>query len=226
MKHFVLSILILFPLLGCAQNSKNMEKEVNEIFSDLGEYVKHRDQAVNYHANIYIGAVNFEVLINDFPVQKFYRPATGAISTSIPINTAILKPGKQTWKIKVYPSLTHKVDENGEIIASMPDTAISKGGRIEMNIEGIYYDENGNIVKEDHNIVSFEAPLREDPETGRMILVDAGKPYVEYSGTFEAKVPYQLEGWSEGQDLTQLDTDDLEEKVVKVYKEFSKNWGD
>jgi len=63
-------IILFFTHYVYAQDENPSMVEVNEIFSDLGKFVQHRDQAVNYHANIYIGAVNFEVL-------EFYRPATG-----------------------------------------------------------------------------------------------------------------------------------------------------
>lgn len=34
------------------------------------------------------------------------------------------------------------------------------------------------------------------------MLSDAGKPYIEYSGTFQADVPYTLSGWENSTDLS------------------------
>lgn len=80
------------------------------------------------------------------------------------------------------------------------------------------YDNEGGIEKNFDKALDFEAPLMVDSTNNRKILADAGKPYVEYSGVFKAKVPYQLEGWLEGQNLTKMDKDELLEKVLKAYK--------
>ena len=214
MKHFILCISMTFSFLGCAQNSKNME-EVNELLGNLYKEVQYQNKAINYHADIFIGGCNFEVLINDFPVHSYYGDGRGAVSTSIPINTAILGPGKQTWKIRIYP--VRKVWEEDDVPFMTIEESISKGARAEISIEGVRYDNEGGIEKSFGKVVDFEAPLIVDSVSNRKILGDAGMPYVEYSGVFEAKVPYQLKGWSEGQDLTKMDKDELLEKVLKAY---------
>ncbi|WP_237276921.1 hypothetical protein [Tenacibaculum ovolyticum] len=45
-------------------------------------------------------------------------------------------------------------------------------------------------------------------------------PIYEASWTFEAEVPYKLEGWRNAQDLTKIDKEKLEKKVVAKFKEY------
>ena len=146
MKNFTTILLAsILCLQSCAQNDKEMNAKATQILSNLYKEVQHSDQRINYHADIFIGSCNFELLINDFPVETYFDAGNGAISASIPINTAILKPGTQTWKIRVYP--IHDVKEIKGIIAKVPRTAIEDGARVEIKIEGIRYKENGDIEK-------------------------------------------------------------------------------
>ncbi|MCW3161095.1 hypothetical protein [Chryseobacterium oryctis] len=195
-----------------------MDKEVNEILGNLYKDVKNYDQRINYHADIFIGGCNFEVFINDFPVFKYYGPGNGAITTSIPINSAILNKGQQTWKIKVFP--IHNIKEiNGKTISNVSPT-IQEGARVEIDIEGVRFKESGGIEENFGKVLKFEAPLKKDPQNGSNIFADAGKPYIEYSGTFQADVPYQIEGWNNSEDLTKIDSNTLKQKILKEYQKF------
>ncbi|KQB40374.1 hypothetical protein RC62_264 [Flavobacterium aquidurense] len=46
-------------------------------------------------------------------------------------------------------------------------------------------------------------------------------PYIELKGEFEAMVPYELEGWSKGMDLSKEDPKKLEEEVLGRMKEIA-----
>ena len=72
--RFSISVIfsLLFCLQGCGQNNKAMDEKVEEIFGSFYKDVKHYDQRINYHANIFIGGCNYEILINDFPVDSYY----------------------------------------------------------------------------------------------------------------------------------------------------------
>jgi|SRR5690554_313134 len=211
-----LIIIYVLSINACAQNKKQSMEEVNELLGNLYKEVQYQNKAINYHADIFIGGCNFEVLINDFPVHSYYGDGRGAVSTSIPINTAILGPGKQTWKIRMYP--VRKVWEEDDVPFMTIEESISKGARAEISIEGVRYDNEGGIEKSFGKVVDFEAPLILDSVSNRKILGDAGMPYVEYSGVFEAKVPYELKGWSEGQDLSKIDKDEMLQNLVKHYQ--------
>lgn len=97
-------------------------------------------------------------MINDYPVDRYFGPGDGSSSGSTPINIAILKPGIQKWKIKVYPVRDRK-EVNGEVTL-VPQNIIQPGARVEMEIEGVRFSENGDIEKRFGKVVKFEAPLK------------------------------------------------------------------
>lgn len=221
MKNFAIIIFTSFLFLqSCAQSNNEMNKQTTQALGNLYKDVQHYDQRINYHADIFIGGCNFEVLINDFPFERYFDVGNGAISTSIPINTAILKSGTQTWKIRIYP--IHDVKQINGIIAKVPRASIQEGARVEIKIGRIRYKENGDIGKQFEKVLDFKAPLIKDEKTGKNKLADAGKTYTEYSGTFEANVPYNLSGWQNSEDLRDIDAETLKQEVAKEYEKMSK----
>ncbi|MFH6934415.1 hypothetical protein [Flavobacterium sp. FlaQc-30] len=220
MKNFTALLLAsILCLQSCAQNDKEMNEKATQILSNLYKEVRHYDQRINYQADIFIGGCNLELLINDFPVQTYFDSGNGAISTSIPINTAILRPGTQTWKIRIYP--IHDVTQINGVITKLPRASIEENARVEIKIEGIRYKENGDIEKHFGKVLEFKAPLIKDEKTGKNKLADAGKTYIEYSGTFEANVPYNLSGWQNSEDLRSIEPEMLKLEVVKEYEKIS-----
>lgn len=220
MYKFLILIISVISLQSCAQNTKSMNKEVNDILGNLYKEVKHRDKAISYRAIYFIGGCNFELLINDFPIMTYYGEGDGSLSESAPINTAILKKGEQTWKIRVYP-VHDKKEIDGKVV-SITRPAIQDGARVELAIEGIKFKENGDIEKRFGKLFEFEAPLKKDEETGKNVFADAGKPYVEYSGTFYADVPYEVEGWQKSVDLSKEDPKLLQAELLKEYEKYKK----
>lgn len=221
MKPFLIILCSLFCLQSCGQNNKDMDEKVTEILGNLYKDVKYYDQRINYHAQITIGGCNFEVLINDFPVHQYFGSINGSLNTNVPINTAILGQGVQNWKVRIYPIYDRK-EINGKMV-SIPREAIEKGARAKISIEGLRFKENGDIEKDFGKIVKFEAPLNKDKSTGENIFADAGKPYIEYSGTFQADVPYQLDGWKNSVDLSKENKEQIATEILKEYEKY-KDW--
>ena len=197
-----------------------MNKEVKELWGGLYKDVKNRDKAISYRAIYFIGGCNFELLINGFPVMRYYGEGDGAMNASLPINTAILNKGEQRWKIRVFP--VHDISETDGKAISISRPTIDTGARVEMSIEGVRFTKGEGVQKITGKVVNFEAPLKKDERTGNNVFADAGKPYVEYSGTFYAEVPYELEGWQNSVDLSKEDPKLLEAELLKEYEKYKK----
>ena len=112
----------------------------------------------------------------------------------VPINPSILKSGNQRLKIELYPVKGH--EENG--INSIRPLDIF----IKCKVNGEQLADYETILTNPLNNV--EIPI--------------GIPYFEYECTFEAEVPYVLQGWSNCKDLR--DEPNLEEQVVKKLNEL------
>ena len=202
-KIHLLTVIIL--LFNCSNAQKKMEKIAN-----LYKEVKYHQQAISYQAEYFIGGCNFEILINGFPIERYYGLGNGALSASVPINTEILKSGLQSWKIRIFP-----IHING-----IPQKVIEGGARVQLKIQAIRFKDNGDIEKISTPVIDFEVPLKKEKETGKNIFVDMGKPYVEYSGTFQANVPYQLKGWQDGEKFDLSDSLNLKKEVLNKFNEL------
>ena len=205
MKSFIAFFGLLFFIQGCAQKEVKMDKIAN-LYKD----VKYREQSVSYQAEYFIGGCNFELLINGFPVERYYGSGDGSLSASAPINAEILKSGEQTWEIRVYP--VH--------VEGIPQQSISNGARAELKIQAIKFKENGDIAERFEPVLNFEAPLNKDEKTGKNIFADSGKPYVSYKGTFKADVPYSLQGWTNGEEFNPADSVTLKKDALSKFNEI------
>lgn len=204
MKNTLTLIFLCISLVSCSQNKKNMDSVTN-LLGNLDAQVKFREQAVNYHAGIHVGGCSFEFFVNDMPVVQYFGDGNGTMNTSAPINPYILHSGKQTYRLVVYPALF-----KGE-----QTTTLSTGVEMDIAIEGLRHRADGvdNIVP---RFQLLSTPKKKDAD-GNEVYADAGKNIMVYQGTFEAKVPYELTGWSQSADLTKEDTSRLKTEVVAAY---------
>ncbi|RFM30011.1 hypothetical protein [Deminuibacter soli] len=188
-----------------------MKQTVDTLLGNLDQKVRAYDQRVNYHADIHVGGCNFEFLVNDIPVLQHFGNANGTIQTSAPINTAILQPGPQQYKLILYPP------------AGQEARGLSENIETEITIEALRFREGGtDRVYPDTAIIT---PMKKINAAGDSIFADAGKPVAVYQGSFTARVPYQLQGWHNSQDLRKTDSSRLAAEVVAFYQQTAEEIG-
>lgn len=221
MRYIMILLSLRMVMSSYAQSSVEIDNKVRALWGDLYKDVKYRDERISYQAQIFIGGCNYEVLINDIRIDRHYGPSNGASSGSFPINTAILRTGEQTWKIRVFPIYDKSIVDDELIMTPRP--LIEEGARVELSIEGVRFKVGGGLNVIDKDVLNFKAPVVRSEKNGNNILADAGKPYMEYSGTFKAKVPYTLKGWSESVDLSKENLDKLTIEVEEIYTKY-RSW--
>ncbi|WP_445456846.1 hypothetical protein [Flavobacterium sp. HNIBRBA15423] len=231
MKHFI----ILFSLLGliaCKQENKEkvtledtLEKinimqnpDINNqnFVSKLTKNVKHYPKEPIYYMRLGKSNCVIEVLVNDLPIHEDYELSN--VATPIRINRGILKSGKQKLTYRLYPTGDLMKESYGDDY----DTVTTLTDLTSVNIKIIQMDNKGEKKLKDEVVVMQHKSLND--ENGNFIA--SGKPYYEYTFEFEAEVPYELEGWTKGQDLTKLDQELLEKKALEfhnVYQKIYKN---
>ena len=145
--------------------------------------------------------VPYELYINDIKADCDYVGANSGVD----MNPYILKNGKYKVKLRIFPAF-----KAGEKLIASKDIKNS-------NISFGSYIRN----KETDEILNYEdKPL---PITAPTIDV----PYFEQEWEVEiTDLPYELEGWSKGQDLRKWDKDKLEKKVVAYYQKLWKMLND
>lgn len=200
MKKIFIYLLLGTSFMSCAQNKSRM---VTPAVADLYKEVKFGDQRTNYRANIQMGACNFTLLINDVPVVQYFEESSGAFSTTAPINDVILKSGKQTYKLILYPGY-----KDGK-----PEAALSENIIADIKIEGFSYT-GSSIKKVGEPIALINVSARQRN------FKHAGQPSAVYEGEFELKVPYELTAWSGSKYLRKEDQAKLLKEVLAAYKQY------
>ena len=139
--------------------------------------------------------IPYELYINDIKADCDYVGANSGVD----MNPYILKNGKYKVKLRIFPAF-----KAGEKLIASKDIKNS-------NISFGSYIRN----KETDEILNYEdKPL---PITAPTIDV----PYFEQEWDVElTELPYELEGWSKGQDLRKWDKKELEKKVVAYYQKL------
>lgn len=141
--------------------------------------------------------VPYELYINDIKADCDYVGANSGVD----MNPYILKNGKYKVKLRIFPAF-----KAGEKLIASKDIKNS-------NISFGSYIRN----RETDEILNYEDKLL--PITAPTIDV----PYFEQEWEVEiTELPYELEGWSKGQDLRKWDKDKLEKKVVAFHQKIRK----
>lgn len=155
-------------------------------------------KAIEYRLNFEIGAASFECFINDIPVEQYFGEGNGTLNTSTPINDAILKPGTQHWKLILYPSC-----KDGKQLAALP-------GKIKavVQVEGLHKSDGKQVSNVELLNIDGDHP-------------NAAKAAAVYEGSFEAKVPYHLTGWSQSVNLQKEDEKALLPELLAAYESYA-----
>ncbi|MDO6855307.1 hypothetical protein Q4599_17125, partial [Cellulophaga lytica] len=206
-------------LTSCAQNTKKDTKMTHEFNLDtyvdsIAAQVKHYPKEPMYYLRINQLNCIYEILVNGEIVTGNYSLMQYASATEI--NRAILKSGPQTVTYRLYPvgDLVKEEIGEGETITTLLNST-------EISIDVIRVDDINtyeSITDDEKLVVKHQS--KKNKETGNFI--GTGLPYYEHTFTFNAQVPYEIEGWTNGIDLRKLDQKKLEQAVVTEYKKIQK----
>ena len=142
--------------------------------------------------------VPYELYINDIKADCDYVGANSGVD----MNPYILKNGKYKVKLRIFPAF-----KAGEKLIASKDIKNS-------NISFGSYIRN----KETDEILNYKADVALP-----IVAPKEDVPYFEQEWDVElTDLPYELEGWSKGQDLRKWDKKELEKKVVAFHQRTRK----
>ncbi|QXP54771.1 hypothetical protein H0I25_11805 [Cellulophaga sp. HaHa_2_95] len=227
-KYKLVFLVALLSLFSCAQQTKDLKATtalpttiehvnatniVDYLASQVISYNKQPIYAIRPIQNNCI----FVILVNGRPIYREF--SLEKLATPLIINDRILKSGPQTITYRLYPIGDLMVQEYGteESISTLRKNT-------SMKIEVIEYKDSkiGTTLSDEVIIANHTSPI--DKNTDEFIGV--GLPYYENTFTFEATVPYENEGWLEGQDLSKYDHEELEEIIKKKNLDIGKLYND
>ncbi|KXH85014.1 hypothetical protein AU378_04470 [Chryseobacterium kwangjuense] len=172
-------------------NGQDKEKEI------MKNYQYKTDKRPVYGMDLTVPGP-YELYINDIAARKDY--GTGMHNTFIEINPYVLKSGTYKFTLKLLPMPSEL--EKGGIQPSTIDflkVAISSYEKTGTKKQGESYEK----IKI-YPISKIKEPV----------------PFYEVKGEFSVNLPYELEGWSKGQNLSKIDKAELEKKVVAFYEKL------
>jgi len=205
---FNVLLLVIMVNSSCAQNP-NAINEAKVL--DLAKQVKHYDKEPGYFIMFNNYFCNIEVFVNDIPIYKNYGAESSTSFYPLDLNEYILKSGKQMVTVRLLP-------EEGN--------TLSKEASMKLQIARIaHLKTNKNFEEEKKILVEYETPVvpkegKTDVEYGGDFQY-AGLPVFEKTFTFQADVPYTVQGWENSMVLNDKnqDSSELEKEVVSFYQQ-------
>jgi hypothetical protein len=219
MKIKYIIFLTLFGLGACKQKKNSMNNIIppitdsnkekitaeNSLQNQIKEVKRFADEPLYY---IYVNHEQcfFQILINDIPVFRYFED--GGIMSPIVLNNYISHSGKQTITYRLYPQTKRTYGEGFKILT--PYTKFDVKLYVRNNADTVSGFDKQKLLLTNH------AATKAD---GKSFIGD-GKDYYEYSFTFEAKVPFVLNGWEDSQDLGKTNSEALLAKTVAAYQYY------
>ncbi|PAM95159.1 hypothetical protein B4N84_07710 [Flavobacterium sp. IR1] len=187
---------------SCAQNTKkpeNMSTEYRDKIRNNYKNVKSYDYNPVYQVRYENYNCPMELYINDVLVVYLAGDGRSAGEQIVQVPQYILKSGVQTVRVKIYPLL----DKNKNFQKFVSRDA-------ELKIRVTYQDYEREKTNECKEVFKAELPK-----------LDHDVPFIELGREFTATVPYELEGWSKGVDLSEEKPEELELEVKRRMLEIA-----
>lgn len=209
MRNLIMSsLLLLFSIVSCQQKqtsgttTKGHENR-NQQMLDIFQQVNKSDYNPFYEIEFSQDACGYEILINGVPLQR-YLLFGSANEQRIPINDHILSSGKQEIVIRLFPP-------------QLSDQSWSQT-LVDATKFKIKVFHHATETPANNPIQVFEFSTANKPGTEKFL--GSGQKVFEFKGTFDAEVPYQLEGWHNSKDLRKDDPDKLLKEAITAYNNF------
>lgn len=220
----VLLLFISFSQIGCGQKApgndaslnnnppiteSNKEKVTaqNYIQKEI-KFINPSSQGLEYYFSASQKQCFYEILINDVPVFRHFDES--GVITPICLNPYITKSGKQSFTYRLYPQ---KNNGDGVSFDHLTDDT-----KIKIELFGRKEDDRINAFKNQKSVFNHKSATKSDGKT----FIAAGKDYYESTISFEAEVPYNLQGVENSEDLSQMDQKMLFSKTVEAYRYYWK----
>ncbi|WP_282631115.1 hypothetical protein [Empedobacter sedimenti] len=226
MKQTILITALLISALSCSQKKTEQPKTKTQPMTNIDQYIAHEAKnitAANYveklnaqikhypEEPIYYFRINkqnclVEVYINDIKNYTDFKLGNYITPTEV---GHILKSGPQTITVKMYP-VGNLLNESWGKTDAKPMAELTENS--EVSIEIVRIDEKSKKgLNDEISIIKKISPKEV-----------TGKETFEFSFTFDAKVPYEYEGWTKGQDISKLDQELVRKKAVEFYEMIGK----
>lgn len=191
MKNILAILIVLMFNINCTDKmEKNQNKSLDRKVSQVPI-----EKQISYGLEIN-APIPVTIYFDDIKISEKNTP----LNTVVELNPFILKNGKHKVKIEVYP------------LFRSSETFVKADNLKNIRIQFVSYIWN----KETDNVSNYITNTNL-----QLTTVKESLPYFAQEWEVEVKdLPYDLEGWSKGQDLSKINHKDLEIKVVAYYQKL------
>jgi hypothetical protein len=209
MRKLIISSLVLLSSLAACQQKQSSgttiksQEKVYQKMLDIYKQVKTDDYNPWYEVEFSQDACGYEILINGVPVQRYLL--FGSVNDQrIQVNDHILTSGKQEIIIRLFPP---------QLSDQSWSPALMEASKFKIKV----FHHSADSPAENYKQV-FEFSTSNKPGTENFLA--SGQKVFEFKGSFDAEVPYQLEGWRNSKDLSKENQDELLKEAVAAYNNF------
>jgi len=195
MRKIILMFCLGIISTACSKNFDDTKKETKNM--DIINSTINVEKQITYGVQLNM-RLPYELYINDIKAKYDY---TGG-NVGVDLNPYLLKNGKCKIKIKIFPAF--KAGKTQIPLDDLEGCTILFGKYIKGEKENDIYKYN----IEDFSRLDFKIPNKQIATFEQEWEVDI------------TELPYELDGWSKGQDLRKLNQQQLEQKVVNYHKKL------
>ncbi|TWP30752.1 hypothetical protein ETU08_03950 [Apibacter muscae] len=204
-KYLFLLLGIVLSVQACAQNNKSvkeLEKRLLAVKDSLPTYPVEKQITYIAHLN---SKTPYELYLDDILIDW---EREDNFSKSVELNPYLLGNGTHKLKIRFFPP------ENSEDGLIKPKDIVYDQD-VKWNLYFI------KLQKDPNDPLGYAGSI--DYRNSELPIVAPPTEVPVWEQEFEVEVkdlPYQLKGWSEGEDLSKLDPKELEKEVVAYYNQL------
>lgn len=213
LKITLLLILSCIFFNACGQNSERKLKiEVMEYSEQTGDILANQLKRYDFEPNYQISIDtknSYDLLINDYLIDCDY----GSYKQwhQFFINWGILKSGKQRLQIKLYPEFI-----NGKLSESLKNEDY-----LELEVSYFIWSRDNTGIEKRIDVLKYELPRR---DINNRLIDYSQKKELTIDLEFNANVPYELKGWTDGIVFDKKDSLQLKRRLAAIYDEYIYNY--
>lgn len=204
MRHYLIYLAFLnFILINCQKNKEI--KILDNKMTNQNKTTITEEKQITYAVHIN-SLTPYELYLDDILVDYYYGDNQ---SKTVELNPYLLSNGKHQLKIKFFPANNNIYSKNG--LLSPKDIFLNNDTRWRLYFVKLHKDKNkplgySNEIDYNNSELKIDAPKEE-------------VPYWEQTWDIDVKeLSFKLKGWSESEDLSKMDKNELEKEVVSFFE--------
>jgi len=196
-----IAIILVISQVSCGQPVQVKKSNVTkQQYNSISKLVKKYKYNPTYALKIDRVWCGYEVYINDMLVDFSFETGRSAGEQNVDFPQYILSSGKQKIKVIVYP----RAVKDGVFESTLSPDA-------ELSVRVVHREYAKGKLNDEKEVYSYKLP-KPKKKTNTY----------DWSGEFDAQVPYTLKGWSEGTDLSKENPKDLEKEVIALTEKYGR----